>query len=47
VLAQEGAFGTYLLEHDICQPTLMFGKEGLLATDSFDTAPGLGLTVAT
>jgi L-alanine-DL-glutamate epimerase-like enolase superfamily enzyme len=45
VLAQEGAFGTYLLERDICQPTLMFGKEGLLATDSFRSEPGLGLTM--
>ena len=28
--AQEGAFGTYLLSEDICDPVLMFGKEGLL-----------------
>lgn len=28
VLAQEGAFGTHLLEHDIFQPMLMFGKSG-------------------
>ncbi len=47
LVAQEGAFGTYLLERDICHPTLMFGKEGRLATDSFRSAPGMGLTVAT
>ena len=30
-LAQEGAYGTYLLESDICEPALMFGHHGILA----------------
>lgn len=30
LLAQEGAFGTYLLEHDITEPILHFGPKGLL-----------------
>ncbi len=29
-LAQEGAFGSLLLENDVCDPPLMFGKDGLL-----------------
>jgi L-alanine-DL-glutamate epimerase-like enolase superfamily enzyme len=28
LLAQEGAFGTYLLEHDLTETPLMFGKQG-------------------
>ncbi len=30
LLALEGAFGTYLLERDVCSPVLMFGPGGLL-----------------
>lgn len=45
--AQEGAFGTHLLEREVCRPILMFGKGGLLATDSFRSEPGLGLTITT
>lgn len=45
VMAQEGAFGTHLLEHDICQPTVMFGNGGVLLPDALSTRPGLGLTV--
>jgi len=30
LLAQEGAFGTYLLKDDICKPPLMFGRKGIL-----------------
>ncbi len=33
LLAQEGAFGTYLLEHDIVDPPIMFGKGGLLRAE--------------
>jgi L-alanine-DL-glutamate epimerase-like enolase superfamily enzyme len=45
LVAQEGAFGTYLLERDICEPSLMFGKEGLVHSNSFRERPGLGLNV--
>ncbi len=30
LVAQEGAFGTLLLAHDICEPPLMFGAAGVL-----------------
>ena len=30
LIAQEGAFGTILLESDICDPSLQFGEKGLL-----------------
>ncbi len=30
LVAQEGAFGTHLLEHDMLDPPLMFGRGGLL-----------------
>ncbi|MGE0474072.1 MAG: mandelate racemase/muconate lactonizing enzyme family protein, partial [Nitrospirales bacterium] len=44
LLAQEGAFGTYLLEHDITDTPLMFGKGGKLDPQSLLDRPGLGLT---
>ena len=44
--AQEGAFGTYLLEHDIIEAPLMFGKDGKLASQPLSSQPGLGLTFA-
>ncbi|MBI3779077.1 MAG: hypothetical protein HY274_09250 [Gammaproteobacteria bacterium] len=46
VIAQEGAFGTLLLEYDPAQPSLMFGTKGELDVDSlrFDHSPGFGLT---
>lgn len=31
IIAQEGGCGTYLLEHDICEPILMFDKGGLIS----------------
>jgi len=43
LLAQEGAFGTYLLEHDITSTSLMFGKGGRLDTHPIMGQPGLGL----
>ena len=46
LLAQEGAFGTYLLEHDITKTPLMFGKGGKLDPQSFSGQPGFGLTLA-
>jgi L-Ala-D/L-Glu epimerase len=44
LLAQEGAFGTHLLEHDICEPVLMFGAGGCLGSDGLGSKPGLGLS---
>ncbi len=46
LLAQEGAFGTYLLERDITDTPLMFGKCGRLDTQPISGQPGLGLTLA-
>lgn len=45
VIAQEGAFGTLLLEQDICDPTLMFGAEGQLEPTKVGSHAGLGLTL--
>ena len=42
VIAQEGAFGTLLLERDICDPPLMFGAAGRLDAKVVNGA-GLGL----
>jgi len=44
--AQEGAFGTYLLEHDITDTPLMFGQGGTLDPQTLNGQPGLGLTFA-
>lgn len=46
LVAQEGAFGTHLLESDICSPPLMFAKMGLLDTTNYPNLikPGLGFT---
>jgi len=41
--AQEGAFGTYLLEQDITDTPLMFGKGGRLDPHPISGQPGLGL----
>ncbi len=46
VMAQEGAFGTYLLEYDLCEPPLMFGRGGSLADTVLYGRPGLGLSFA-
>lgn len=43
LVAQEGAFGTHLLEQDICKPPLMFGQAGLLDPMVVSTSAGLGL----
>lgn len=47
LIAQEGAFGTLLLQHDICHPPLMFGKHGILDLEStsIDLSSGLGLSI--
>jgi L-alanine-DL-glutamate epimerase-like enolase superfamily enzyme len=34
LLAQEGAFGTHLLQHDVADPPLMFGPGGVLSVVS-------------
>jgi L-Ala-D/L-Glu epimerase len=49
LLAQEGAFGTYLLTADVAQPPLMFGVGGVIDIDKFGLAgiPGLGLDIST
>jgi L-Ala-D/L-Glu epimerase len=46
LVAQEGAFGTFLLERDICDPPLMFANAGVLDASAHPmlTRPGLGLS---
>ena len=41
LVAQEGAFGTFLLERDICDPPLMFGAGGILEASSVKTGVGI------
>ncbi len=43
LLAQEGAFGTHLLRHDIIEPSLMIGKGAKLSIDSIADNTGFGL----
>jgi L-alanine-DL-glutamate epimerase-like enolase superfamily enzyme len=47
LLAQEGAFGTHLLQHDVCDPPVMFGAGGVLEPDlgGYLDAPGIGLRI--
>ena len=47
LVAQEGAFGTLLLERDVCSPSLMFGAGGVLDVAAYPALdrPGFGLTV--
>ena len=44
LIAQEGAFGTHLLQHDVCTPPLLFGAGGTLDYQSGE--PGWGLDCA-
>jgi L-alanine-DL-glutamate epimerase-like enolase superfamily enzyme len=46
LVAQEGAFGTFLLERDPCEPSLMFGPRGVLdvTEHAFGSVPGFGLS---
>lgn len=48
LLAQEGAFGTFLLTRDVCDPPLMFGPGGWLRVADHPRLrdPGFGITVA-
>ncbi|MFZ1766047.1 MAG: enolase C-terminal domain-like protein [Candidatus Nitrotoga sp.] len=46
-VAMEGAFGTHLLEHDVCEPPVMFGNGGMLRPEEwhFQNAAGNGLEI--
>jgi len=44
-LAQEGAFGTHLLQHDICTNPIVFGHQGHVALADFAQRPGFGLNI--
>jgi L-Ala-D/L-Glu epimerase len=48
LVAQEGAFGTFLIERDVCDPPLMFGAGGVLTASAYPmlSRPGLGLREA-
>lgn len=43
LVAQEGAFGTFLLERDICDPPLMFGAGGILDAATMKTGTGINV----
>lgn len=43
LVGQEGAFGTFLLKRDICEPPLMFGVGGRLDAAGVCDGAGLGL----
>ena len=44
LIGQEGAVGTHLLEYDLCEPPLMFGRGGCLVDTVFYSRSGLGLS---
>lgn len=46
LLAQEGAFGTHLLERDVAEPQVVFGAAGMLDPAPFASGTGWGLQVA-
>ena len=43
IIAQEGAFGTYLLQHDITDQPIMFGREGKLDASGFHGKGGFAI----
>jgi L-alanine-DL-glutamate epimerase-like enolase superfamily enzyme len=45
LVAHEGAFGTRLLTHDVCDPPLMFGQGGVLKTADFPTLRRAGFGI--
>ena len=49
VIAQEGAFGDFLLDKDICEPSIKFGEYGILNVDKYDFHKyyGFGLNIVT
>lgn len=46
LIAQEGAVGTFLIEADICQPSMMFGASGKLDTRAFPLQKNSGFGLA-
>lgn len=46
-IAMEGAYGTHLLEHDVCEHPVMFGAGGILRPGNwaFPISPGHGLQI--
>lgn len=47
LVAQEGAFGTHLLEHDVTDAPIMFGAGGILDASQLPGGHGLGLNPVT
>ena len=48
IIAQEGAFGAYLLEKDISENPIVFGKDGILESSLINTSGyGWGLNIKT
>ncbi len=47
LIAQEGAFGDFLLDKDICNPSIKFGAGGVLRVSEFivTNSYGLGLNI--
>jgi muconate cycloisomerase len=45
LLAQEGAFGTHLLERDVVAQPIVFGAGGWLDADALPRAAGWGLEI--
>jgi len=43
LIAQEGAFGSHFLKHDITNDPIIFGLKGQLNVDKYATLPGFGL----
>ena len=43
LVAQEGAFGTYLLQRDTCEPPIMFGAGGVLEASAHPAMAAAGL----
>jgi hypothetical protein len=44
-VAQEGAFGTFLLARDVCDPPLMFGPGGILEVSGHACLSRAGLGI--
>ena len=44
LVAQEGAFGTHLLEHDVIDPPIMFGAGGTLDASQLPVGTGFGVS---